>query len=337
MADFLTPQVTVIALAVLAALAVGGLVYALFYSRVRPASVAERRLSQVKQNTGIAAAPGRVVDTAAKRRKAVQETLRELEIKEAAKAKSRSSPPLELRIEQAGLSWSRSFFFLFGAIVGAIFFVLAFVAGAPLYVGAGLAAAGAFGFPYWFVNFRRKRRFKRFIYEFPNSVDIIVRGVKAGLPLNDCLRIVANESNEPVRTEFRTIYERQQMGLTVGEAISELPDRVPIPEANFFAIAITIQQQSGGNLSEALGNLSKVLRERAKMRGKIKAMSMEAKASAVIIGALPIVVMVLVYLTSPDYIMKLFTEPVGNAILVASAFWMAIGVFVMRKMINFDF
>ena len=337
MSDFLTPQVTVIALAVLAALAVGGIVFALFYSRLRPASTADRRLAQVKQNTGIASPVNRVVDTAAKRRKAVQETLRELEIREAAKAKSKSSPPLDLRIEQAGLSWSRTFFFLFGAIFGAVFFAVAYFAGAPLYVGAGLFVAGTVGFPFWFVNFLRKRRFKAFTSEFPNSVDIIVRGVKAGLPLNDCLRIVANESNEPVRTEFRTMHERQTMGLTVAEAIAELPERVPIPEANFFAIAITIQQQAGGNLSEALGNLSKVLRERAKMRGKIKAMSMEAKASAVIIGALPIIVMVLVYLTSPDYITVLFTDPVGNAILVASAFWMAIGVFVMRKMINFDF
>jgi tight adherence protein B len=328
---------TVVALAVLAALAVGGIVFALFYSRVRPASVAEKRLSQVKQNTGIAAPVSRAVDTAAKRRRAVQETLRELEIKEAAKAKSRSSPPLTLRLEQAGLRWSKSVFFTVGGIVGLVFFALAWYAGAPIYVGAGLAVGGALGFPYWVVNYLRKRRFKAFTKEFPNSVDIIVRGVKAGLPLNDCLRIVANESNEPVRGEFRTIHERQAMGLTVAEAIAELPSRMPIAEATFFSIAITIQQQAGGNLSEALGNLSKVLRERAKMRGKIKAMSMEAKASAVIIAALPIIVMVLVYLTSPDYIMALFTNPVGNAILVASAFWMSIGVFVMRKMINFDF
>jgi tight adherence protein B len=337
MSELLTPQMTVIVLAVLAALAVGGLVYALFYSRVQPASVADRRLSQVKQNTGIAAPVSRAVDTAAKRRRAVQESLREMEIKEQAKARSRSSPPLELRIEQAGLSWSRALFFLFSAIIGSVFLVVSWLAGAPIYVSAGLGAAGALGFPIWFVNFLRKRRFKAFVREFPNSVDIVVRGVKAGLPLNDCLRIVANESAEPVRSEFRTIHERQTMGLTVAEAIAELPSRMPIPEANFFSIAVTIQQQAGGNLSEALGNLSKVLRERAKMRGKIKAMSMEAKASAVIIGALPVTVMVLVYLTSPDYITALFTEPVGNAILVASALWMAIGVFVMRKMINFDF
>ena len=337
MSEFLTPTMTVIALSVLAAFAVGGLAFAIFFSRIRSVSVADRRLSQIKQNIGVAGPASRVVDVAAKRRKAVQESLRELDIKERAKAKSQSSPPLELRLEQAGLTWSRSFFYMFGAIVGAVFSALAWFLGAAIYIGAALAAAGALGFPYWFVNFLRKRRFKAFTKEFPNAVDIIVRGVKAGLPLNDCLRMVATESNEPVRGEFHVIHERQSMGMTVAEAITELPGRVPIPEATFFAIAITIQQQSGGNLAEALGNLSKVLRERAKMRGKIRAMSMEAKASAVIIALLPIIAMILVYLTSPDYIMVLFTDSVGNAILVASAFWMSMGVFAMKKMINFDF
>jgi tight adherence protein B len=166
---------------------------------------------------------------------------------------------------------------------------------------------------------------------------VIVRGVKAGLPLNDCFRIIAAEAQEPVKGEFRVLHERQTMGQSISEAIRGLPERMPLPEANFFAIAITIQQQAGGNLSEALGNLSRVLRERAKMSAKVRAMAMEAKASAWIIGSLPVIIMVLVYLTSPDYITLLFTEQIGNVILIASAFWMACGVFVMRKMINFDF
>jgi len=339
MSDFLTPQMTVIALALLAALSVGAMAYAIFYRRLRGNNLAEERLGQVKQATGIAAAPSaaRAQDNAARRRKAVQESLREMEIKERAKARSRTSPPLDLRLEQAGLTMSKAAFFMMGAMVGAVMFVLGFLAGAPMIVAIGLSAAGALGFPFWLVNFLRKRRFNAFLKEFPNAVDIIVRGVKAGLPLNDSMRIVANESAEPVRSEFRIIHERQALGQSVADAISELPERVPVAEANFFAIAIAIQQQAGGNLSEALGNLSKVLRERAKMKGKIKAMSMEAKASAFIIGSLPIIVMILVYLTSPDYITLLFTETVGNAILIASAFWMAIGIFVMRKMINFDF
>ena len=326
----------IVALAVLAALAVGGIAYAIFYGRIRGSTVAEQRLGQLRDKTESTAPVIRTADAAAKRRKAVQDSLKEMEVKERAKARNRSSPPLDLRLTQAGLTWSKQTFFIFGAISGVVFLVLALFIGAPIYVAVGLGAAGAVEFPFWVVNFRRKRRFKAFLAEFPNSVDIIVRGVKAGLPLNDCLRMVGTEAVDPVRTEFRTIHERQGLGMTVAEAIAEMPERVPLAEANFFVIAIAIQQQAGGNLAEALGNLSKVLRERAKMKGKIKAMSMEAKASAWIIGALPVIVMVLVYLTSPDYIMLLFTESLGNAILVASAFWMMIGVFVMRKMINFQ-
>ncbi|MCW5714729.1 MAG: type II secretion system F family protein [Bauldia sp.] len=327
---------TVIALAVLAFLAVGGVIYAIFFNRVRGRSSADQRREAITERSGNGAKVVAAADSAARRRRSVQESLKEMEAKEKARASQRKSPPLALRMQQAGLNWSKSTFWLFGAGAGAVFFALAFYFGAPLLACVGFAVAGVLGFPYWFVNFRRKRRFKAFIAEFPNSVDVIVRGVKAGLPLNDCLRIIGAESQEPVRTEFRMIAERQTMGLTTSEAINGLTERVPLPEANFFAIAITIQQQAGGNLSEALGNLSKVLRERAKMRGKIKAMSTEAKASAWIIGSLPIVVMFLVYMTNPEYIMLLFTESVGNVILIASAFWMSIGVFVMKRMINFE-
>jgi tight adherence protein B len=187
------------------------------------------------------------------------------------------------------------------------------------------------------VNFLRKRRIEAFLNEFPNAIDVVVRGVKAGLPLNDCVRIISVEAAEPVKTEFRKVAETQGLGVPLGEAVGKLPERVPVPEANFFAIVIATQQKAGGNLAEALGNLSRVLRERRKMKGKIKAMSMEAKASAFIIGSLPIVVMIMVYLTSPAYIMVLFYEPLGNMILGASAFWMLLGILIMRKMVNFDF
>jgi tight adherence protein B len=125
--------------------------------------------------------------------------------------------------------------------------------------------------------------------------------------------------------------------MPLGEACAKLHERMAVPEANFFGIVIAIQQKSGGNLSEALGNLSRVLRDRKKMKAKIQAMSMEAKASAAIIGALPVIVMLLVYITSPDYISLLWTHPMGRVMLVCSAFWMSMGVLVMKKMINFDF
>jgi tight adherence protein B len=209
--------------------------------------------------------------------------------------------------------------------------------GAPVYAAAAFGVAGLLGLPRWIVNYLRKRRMNMFLEEFANASDVIVRGVKAGLPLNDCIKVIANEAAEPVRSEFRVISETQALGLSLADAVAKLPERVPVPEANFFAIVVTIQQRAGGNLSEALGNLSRVLRDRRKMKGKIGAMSMEAKASAAIIGSLPIVVMILVYITSPAYIMLLFTEQLGNVILGCAAIWMTIGILVMRKMINFDF
>jgi tight adherence protein B len=151
------------------------------------------------------------------------------------------------------------------------------------------------------------------------------------------LKMIANEAPEPVRGEFRAIIETQTIGIPLGEACAKMFDRMPLPEANFFGIVISIQQKAGGNLSEALGNLSRVLRDRKRMKAKIKAMSTEAKASAIIIAALPIAVMLLVYITSPNYIELLWTEALGRMMLAACVVWMGIGVMVMKKMINFDF
>lgn len=173
--------------------------------------------------------------------------------------------------------------------------------------------------------------------QFPDAVDVIVRGVKSGLPLGDCIRVVATEGQEPVRSEFSMVVDDQTLGVPIQEAVQRLADRVALPETNFLSIVITIQSRSGGNLTEALGNLSTVLRERKKMRGKIKAMSAEAKASGGIIGSLPPIVAFLLFLTSPEYISLLFTTTIGNVVLVVCGFWMLIGVLIMHKMINFDF
>ena len=148
--------------------------------------------------------------------------------------------------------------------------------------------------PLWILSFLKKRREKKFLDDFPDAVDVIVRGIKAGLPLADSLKMIANEAQEPIKSEFKAIIETQTIGMPLGEACAKLYERMPLPEANFFGIVISIQQKAGGNLSEALGNLSRVLRDRKKMKAKIQAMSMEAKASASIIGALPIAVGVLV-------------------------------------------
>ncbi|MBW8857081.1 MAG: type II secretion system F family protein, partial [Bradyrhizobium sp.] len=205
-----------------------------------------------------------------------------------------------------------------------------------------LGAAGmAFGFglsvPRWVLGYLKKKREKAFLKALPDAVDVIVRGIKAGLPLFESIKVVAADAPEPLKSEFLAIIETQTIGMPLGEACARLYDRMPVPEANFFGIVIAIQQKSGGNLSEALGNLSKVLRDRKKMAEKIQAMSMEAKASAAIIGSLPPVVMALVWITTPDYITLLWTTPMGQFMLLGCVCWMTIGVLVMKKMINFDF
>ena len=208
---------------------------------------------------------------------------------------------------------------------------------AGLLPAIGFAIAGGLLLPHMYVGFKRGRRLESFRGLFPDAIDVIVRGIKSGVPLIDCLKIVAAEAPEPVRSEFKTIVADQTLGLPLGEAVHRLPDRIPVAEASFFAIVVAVQSRTGGNLSEALANLSTVLRLRKKMLSKIASMSAEAKASGGIIGSLPVIVGVVLYFTSPDYIGILFTTLTGNLVLAACAFWMGVGIVVMRQMINFDF
>ncbi|MCW6506495.1 type II secretion system F family protein [Lichenifustis flavocetrariae] len=266
------------------------------------------------------------------RRKQVSDSLKDLENRTAAK-----SLTLETRIAQAGLEWTRQRYWIISGLLGLALGGAAMVInGSPL-IAAASAASGAFGLPRWVLSYLRDKRFKQFRLAFPDALDMITRGVKAGLPLGDCLRMIAREAAEPVRSEFRHIIQAQGIGLGVGEATDRMAERIPIPETNFFTLVINIQQKSGGNLSEAMGNLSRVLRERKKMEGKIKAMSSEAKASAGIIGSLPIVVGGLVWVTSPQYISLLWTTDTGRMVMVGSACWMSLGIFIIKKMVSFDF
>ena len=267
------------------------------------------------------------------KRDQVLQSLKDLDSKQ---SKTRSIP-LNLQIQQAGLTWTKQTFYIFSAVSAVLCGIgVYFGTGHLIVTGVGFLIGG-FGLPRFYLSRRRKKRLVAFANEFPNALDVIIRGVKAGLPLNDCIRVIANEAAEPVRSEFRTVVETQAMGVPMAEAVMKIYDRMPCAEANFFGIVLTIQQKAGGNLAEALGNLSRVLRERKKMRAKIKAVSTEAKASAGIIGSLPVVVMALVYLTTPKYIALLWQLNTGHILLVVSAIWMAIGIFVMKKMINFDF
>ncbi len=330
---------TILAFIVLAGFSAGALAYAFMFTRIDNERQVGKRLETIKtaetDRSVVKASRDRAAE-AVKRRKNLQDTLKQLDEKQKNNDRNVRKPPLKVQIRQAGMTVSIERFYIYSAVCGAVLTVLAYLAGAPLFALPGALLAGALGLPRWFVSFRRARRVKAFLEEFPNALDIIVRAVKSGLPLNDAIRLIANESPEPVRSEFRRIVDSQQMGLSIPDATMRMSETMPCTEAGFFGIVIQIQSQAGGNLSEALGNLSRVLRDRKKMKAKVQALSMEAKASAVIIGALPFVVAFLVYLSSPNYIMPLFTTSVGNLILGCSGVWMSIGIVVMRKMMNFE-
>jgi tight adherence protein B len=323
-------NIQMLALAFLAATALGGLAWVFLYPSLSGQNKAEARRSSVARPEPSA----RQADKNQRsRREQVEGTLKELD----ARRQKDKKVALGTRITQAGLTWSTQKFWIISGVLATAAFMLAFMAGGGLLGAGGLAFAAGFGLPRWILGYLKKRRETAFLKALPDAVDVIVRGIKAGLPLFDSIKVVAADAPEPLKGEFLAIIETQAIGMPLGEACARLFERMPLPEANFFGIVVAIQQKSGGNLSEALGNLSKVLRDRKKMREKIQAMSMEAKASAGIIGSLPPVVMALVWLTTPDYIALLWTHQTGQLMLVACLTWMTIGILVMKKMINFDF
>jgi tight adherence protein B len=320
-----------IAAAVLAAISAGGVVYALFYPRLSGQARAEQRRRDFAAPVAVRVAADREAQGQL-RRGLVAQSLKDIENRE----KARHRLTIEARIEQAGLSWSRKQYWLLGGGVGLVLAIGLLAMSGNLGMALVGFLIGLLGLPRWYLAHRGKKRMQRFINEFPNALDVIVRGIKSGLPLNDCLRIIANEAQEPVRTEFRLIVEAQTLGMSLSDAAVKLYERMPCTEANFFGIVLAIQQKTGGNLAETLANLSRVIRERRKMRDKIQAVSMEAKASAAIIGSLPPAVAGLVYATSPGYMDALWTTNAGRIALAGCAIWMCIGILVMRKMINFD-
>ena len=323
-------NIQMLALSFMAATAVGGLAWVFVYPSLSGEKKAESRRASVAKAEPVA----RQTDKNQRsRREQVEGSLKELE----ARRQKEKSVSLSTRLTQAGLDWTTRKFWIMSGVLGAVALVVAFMVSGGLLGAVGIAFAAGFGLPRWGLSYLKNRREKAFLKALPDAVDVIVRGIKAGLPLFESIKVVAADAPEPLRGEFLAIIETQAIGMPLGEACGRLFERMPVPEANFFGIVIAIQQKSGGNLSEALGNLSKVLRDRKKMAEKIQAMSMEAKASAGIIGSLPPIVMLLVYLSTPDYISLLWTHPTGQLMLVGCLIWMSMGVLVMKKMINFDF
>jgi len=271
----------------------------------------------------------------AQKRKNLTALLKDVE-KNQAKQRKQEKPTMRRRLEQAGFvnADPRKFWMISGAL-GVLVTSVCLVTHQSMLVTAMAVFAVSLGLPRWVLGFLIARRRKRFTKEFANAIDVIVRSVRSGLPVNEALRIVARETPDPVGSEFTRLIDGLTMGISMEQGLKKMHESMPTAEVGFFAIVMNIQSKSGGNLSEALANLAAVLRDRKRLEGKIKAMSSEAKASAGIIGSLPPVVMSIVWLTTPAYIDLLFTERLGNLMLAGCAFWMGTGIMVMRKMINF--
>lgn len=323
------------ALLLLAAISFSTVVYLLINPYFSGERRTDKRIQGVTENRARLGVGKVQAEIAQNRKRQVAETLEELEQRE----KARTKVTMRLRLERAGLDITPRTFWLAsiacGLLVGLGIFATA--PNLPILVPVLGAFVGTWGLPRWVLGRLTRRRQFKFIDEFANSIDIIVRGVKSGLPLIECLNIIAREAPQPIAGEFTDLVEQQRVGVPLSEGFERMMTRMPLPEVRFFAIVISIQQQAGGNLSEALGNLSGVLRDRKTLQAKVRALSAEAKASAAVLGALPFVVMILVYITTPSYIALLWTTQVGQLLLVAAGIWMLMGILMMKKMINFKY
>jgi tight adherence protein B len=268
----------------------------------------------------------------ANRRKQILKSLKDQE-----RSQRKASVSIEARLQQAGLTISVRTFWISSAVCGFVILLICLVVRQSPLIAIGLGFAGGMGLPRWVVGFLAGRRTKKFTASFSDAIDVIVRGIKSGLPVNDCLRIIARESPAPLGPEFQTLVENVAMGVTMEQGLEKMYMRMPTSELRFFTIVLAIQQKTGGNLAEALANLSAVLRARKLMREKVKALSSEATASAMIIGALPPGVILMIQVTSPAYMATMYTDPRGHLMLMGGALWMATGIFVMHRMINFKF
>lgn len=334
----LDPDMLQLAAAGLAAAAVAAIALVLLSPLLAGQSQEDQRKRSVTETRAVKSATRMAHEATATRRKAVADSLKDIENRQKS---SKKRPSLKVRLDRAGLKIAPRVFWMWSAVCGLALGAASFIslAGSPLVLVVTPLAlfVGTFGLPRFWLNRRIRRRQFKFTTELANAVDLIVRGVKAGLPLNECLQIISRESPEPIASEFKEVVDQQRVGVTLADALERLSVRMPTAEVRFFAIVIAIQQQAGGNLSEALGNLSGVLRDRAKLALKVQAMSAEAKAGAMVLGSLPPLVCLAVSIMSPKYLTPLFYSTPGNFVLLCALCWMGLGVLTMKKMINFKF
>ncbi len=325
-------SITVIAIAValttlLIVSSVGGIV--MYESRYSPRAKLRRRIKAVVN-------PGNLdlsdtAKTARSQRWAVQAKLKELE----AAGKKPKRFELRQKILQAGFTIPVTRFYIINVAVGVgagLIYAVSMLG--PWYFAPFIAIPAGFFLPSMVLNFIAKRRQIKFTSQFADAIDVITRGLQSGLPTAECMRVIARESPEPTGLEFRLLTESQRLGLTLDEALNRSIERMPTPELRFFAIVLNINAQTGGNLAETLGNLSKVLRGRKEMADTIRIKSSEAKSTAMIIGSLPFCIGMMLYVMSPQYILLLFTTDMGNYFLYGAATLMGVGSLVMKMMCN---
>lgn len=268
------------------------------------------------------------------RKKAIQGKLKEIEEK---REKQKKKDGIRMWILQAGLSITFKQFITYSILFAAFCGFASFVMRMSLLTTGLVTISAGLWFPRFVLRKMVARRVARFTTNFANALDIIVRGIRTGLPVGECLGMIGREMPEPVGLEFRLITDGQRIGMTLDEVLARLIERVPTSEARFFAIVLLIQKQTGGNLADTLDKLSIVLRERKKMKDKILSLSSEAKSSAMIIAALPFTVAGMLYLVQPSYVGALFTSSLGNMLLTGCGVSMTLGILIMKKMINFQF
>ena len=243
---------------------------------------------------------------------------------------------LRKRLEQTGKKWTLGKYAL--TSIGIIVVVAAglMIRGAPFLLALFVALFVGIGLPHFIVGKMITRRVAKFTSNFPDAIELMVRGLRSGLPITETLGIVASEVPGPVGIEFRAVSDKMKIGRTMEVALQETADRLGTAEFQFFVITLAIQRETGGNLAETLSNLADVLRKRSMMKLKIRAMSSESKASAYIVGSLPFIVFILVYMVNPVYMANFFVDQRLIVAGIGGMVWMGIGVFIMAKMVNFE-
>ena len=295
----------------------------------RPRITVNQRLAAMGLRQGKADRPNR--QNLNPRQKRIQDRLQSLE-----KRKRKEGPINKIRSQmlQAGLEPKLKSYFLGSLALGLLIMVVAILSGMSFVVGSSAGIFAAYFVPKWLLSHLYKRRQKSFTAEFANALDVIIRGVRSGLPVGECLQIIGRELTDPVGAEFRQLVEGQRIGLTLSELLQRGLQRMPTKEYKFFAIVLQIQQETGGNLADTLETLSSVLRDRKQMKDKAIALSSEAKSSAAIIGSLPFFVMGGITLVNGEYMSVLFNTSAGHWTMGGGFCWMAIGILVMRNMIG---